>query len=100
MTPSKSKFGGATPFAFTEQGIAMLSGVLRSEKAIKVNIAIMRAFVRMRELIGQNKELKKKLDKMENKYDQQFKVVFEAIRRLIEKKNEPRNIIGFKTGRK
>ena len=67
VIPSKSKFGGAKPFAFTEQGVAMLSGVLRSEKAIKMNIAIMRAFVRMRELIGQNKELKKKLDKMENK---------------------------------
>ena len=94
------KFSPATPFAFAEQGIAMLSGVLRSEKAINVNIAIMRAFVRMRELIGQNKELKKKLDKMENKYDQQFRVVFEVIRQLIEKKNEPRNPVGFKTGRK
>jgi hypothetical protein len=97
-----SSWGGRrrAPYAFTEQGVAMLSGVLRSEKAINVNIAIMRAFVRMRELISQNKELKKKLDKMESKYDQQFKVVFNAIRQLIEKKNEPRNIIGFKTGRK
>ena len=97
-----SSWGGRrrAPYAFTEQGIAMLSGVLRSEKAIKMNIAIMRAFVRMRELIGQNKELKKKLDKMESKYDQQFRVVFEAIRQLIEKKNEPRNPVGFKTGRK
>ena len=94
------KFSPATPFAFTEQGVAMLSGVLRSEKAIKVNIAIMRAFVRMRELIGQNKELKKKLDKMESKYDQQFRVVFDAIRQLIEKKNEPRNPVGFKTSKK
>lgn len=97
-----SSWGGRrrSPYAFTEQGVAMLSGVLRSEKAIKVNIAIMRAFVQMRELIGQNKELKKKLDKMENKYDQQFRVVFEAIRQLIEKKNEPRDPVGFKTGRK
>ena len=94
------KFSPATPFAFTEQGVAMLSGVLRSEKAIKVNIAIMRAFVRMRELIGQNKELKKKLDKMESKYDQQFRVVFDAIRQLIDKKNEPRNPVGFKTSKK
>jgi len=100
VIPSKSKFGGAKPFTFTEQGVAMLSGVLRSEKAIKVNIAIMRAFVRMRELIGQNKELKKKLDKMESKYDQQFRVVFDAIRQLIEKKNEPRNPVGFKTSKK
>lgn len=97
-----SSWGGRrrSPYAFTEQGVAMLSGVLRSGKAIKVNIAIMRAFVQMRELIGQNKELKKKLDKMENKYDQQFRVVFEAIRQLIEKKNEPRDPVGFKTGRK
>jgi len=87
------------PLAFTEQGVAMLSGILRSEKAVKVNIAIMRAFVKMRELIDENKELKKKLDDMESKYDQQFQVIFEAIRQLIEKKNEPRNPVGFKTGR-
>jgi hypothetical protein len=94
------KFSPTTPFAFTEQGIAMLSGVLRSEKAVKVNISIMRAFVRMRELIDENKELKQKLDGMESKYDQQFLVVFEAIRQLIEKKNEARKPIGFKTGKK
>jgi hypothetical protein len=88
------------PYAFTEQGLAMLSGVLRSEKAIKVNIAIMRAFVQMRVLIDENKDLKKKLDKMESKYDQQFRVVFEAIRQLIKKKNEPRNPVGFKTSKK
>lgn len=93
------KFSPTTPFAFTEQGVAMLSGILRSEKAIAVNIAIMRAFVRMRELIDENKDLKKKLDEMESKYDQQFQVVFEAIRQLIEKKEEPRNPIGYKTGR-
>ena len=97
-----SSWGGRrrAPYAFTEQGVAMLSGVLRSVKAINVNIAIMRAFVHMRKLINENKELKKKLDKMESKYDQQFRVVFEAIRQLIEKKNEPRNPVGFKTGKK
>ena len=97
-----SSWGGRrrAPYAFTEQGVAMLSGVLRSGKAINVNIAIMRAFVGMRKLINENKELKKKLDKMESKYDQQFRVVFEAIRQLIEKKNEPRNPVGFKTGKK
>lgn len=93
------KFSPTTPFAFAEQGVAMLSGILRSEKAIAVNIAIMRAFVRMRELIDENKDLKKKLDEMESKYDQQFQVVFEAIRQLIEKKDEPRNPIGYKTRR-
>ncbi len=65
VIPTKSKFGGAKPFAFTEQGVAMLSGVLSSEKAINVNIAIMRAFVQMRVLIDENKDLKIKLDKME-----------------------------------
>ena len=100
VIPSERKFGGATPFAFTEQGVAMLSGVLRSEKAINVNISIMRAFVQMRVLIDENKDLKKKLDEMESKYDQQFRVVFEAIRQLIEKKNEPRNPVGFKTSKK
>ncbi|MCD4790993.1 MAG: ORF6N domain-containing protein [Bacteroidales bacterium] len=94
------KFSPTTPFAFTEQGVAMLSGVLRSEKAINVNISIMRAFVQMRVLIDENKDLKKKLDEMESKYDQQFRVVFEAIRQLIEKKNEPRNPVGFKTSKK
>lgn len=77
------KFSPTTPLAFTEQGVAMLSGILRSEKAVNVNIAIMRAFVKMRELIDDNKGLKKKLDEMESKYDQQFQVVFEAIRQLI-----------------
>ncbi len=90
------KFSPTTPLAFTEQGVAMLSGILRSEKAIKVNIAIMRAFVKMRELIDENKDLRKKLDEMESKYDQQFQVVFEAIRQLIQKKNEPRKPVGYK----
>ena len=93
-----SSWGGRRklPYAFTEQGVAMLSGILRSEKAININIAIMRAFVKMREFIDENKELKKKLDKMEGKYDKQFRVVFEALRQLIEKKNEPRKPIGYK----
>jgi len=90
------KFSPITPLAFTEQGVAMLSGILRSEKAVSVNIAIMRAFVKMRELIDDNKGLKKKLDEMESKYDQQFQVVFEAIKQLIEKKNEPGKPVGYK----
>jgi len=80
-----SSWGGKRklPFAFTELGVAMLSGILRSEKAIIVNIAIMRAFVKMRELIDENKDLKKKLDELESKYDQQFQLVFEAIRQML-----------------
>ncbi len=85
------------PYAFTEHGILMLSSVLNSERAIQVNIEIMRAFVRLRELIGSNKELTKRLDELEKKYDSQFKVVFDAIRELmtpIEPLPKPR--IGFR----
>lgn len=94
-----AKFSPATPYAFTEQGVAMLSGILRSEKAISVNIAVMRAFVKMRELIDDNKDIRKKLDELEIKYDKQFKIVFDSLRELIIKNNEPRNTIGFKTGK-
>jgi ORF6N domain len=71
------------PYVFTEQGIAMLSSVLNSERAVQVNIAIMRAFVRLREMIESNKELAAKLDQLEKKYDAQFGVVFQAIRKLM-----------------
>jgi len=66
-----------------------------SKKAILINIAIMRAFVKMRELIDENKELKKKLDKLENKYDKQFKLVFNALRLLIHQESKPKNPLGF-----
>ena len=68
---------------FTEQGVAMLSSVLKSKRAVQVNIEIMRAFVKFRELIASNKELAKRLDELEKKYDSQFKVVFDAIRELM-----------------
>lgn len=84
------------PYAFTEQGIAMLSSVLRSERAIKVNIAIMRAFVKLRELLLTNKELQQKLEDIEAKYDKQFRIVFEVLQQLMEKPKEPRKEIGFK----
>jgi hypothetical protein len=71
------------PYAFTEQGVAMLSSVLRSPRAVRVNIEIMRAFVRLRELLTSNAELARKLEALEKKYDAQFKVVFEAIRELM-----------------
>ena len=86
------------PYAFTEQGVAMLSGILNSERAINVNIAIMRAFVQMRRLMENHKELAKKIEELESKYDKQFSVVFEAILQLIHKENEPRNPVGFKIG--
>lgn len=71
------------PYAFTEQGVAMLSSVLNSKRATHVNIEIMRAFVRLRELLSTHKDLARKLNELESKYDEQFKVVFEAIRRLM-----------------
>jgi hypothetical protein len=84
------------PYAFTEQGVAMLSSVLRSEQAIAVNIEIMRAFVRLRQLLASHTDLARKLDALEKKYDSQFRVVFDAIRQLMEPPPEPgRKRIGF-----
>jgi hypothetical protein len=71
------------PYAFTEQGVAMLSSVLHSERAVDVNIEIMRAFVRLRQMLASHEELAGKLDALEKKYDAQFRVVFEAIRQLM-----------------
>jgi hypothetical protein len=83
VIPSRSKLGGARPMAFTEQGVAMLSSVLRSPRAVHVNIAIMRAFVRLREMLLTNADLARKLAELERKYDSQFKAVFDAIRQLM-----------------
>ena len=93
-----SSWGGVrtAPYAFTEQGVSMLSSVLRSERAIQVNIEIMRAFVRLRQMLASNAELSRKLASLEKKYDIQFKAVFDAIRELMTplepKKKRP---IGF-----
>jgi len=86
IVTSKHGRGGRRyrPYVFTEQGVAMLSSVLNSERAVQVNIAIMRAFVRLREMLESNKELAAKLDALEKKYDSQFGVVFQAIRKLME----------------
>ena len=83
-------------YAFTEQGVAMLSSVLHSERAIQVNIAIMRAFVQLREMIGSNKGLARRLNELEKKYDSQFRVVFEAIRELMAEPEPKVKRIGFK----
>lgn len=85
------------PYAFTEQGDAMLSSVLHSERAIQENIAIMRAFVQLREMIGSNKGLARRLNELEKKYDSQFRVVFEAIRELMAEPESKVKRIGFKT---
>jgi hypothetical protein len=96
---SSSAHGGRRylPYAFTEQGVAMLSSVLNSERAIGVNIAIMRAFVRLREILASHKDLARKLNEMEQKYDAQFSVVFDAIRQLMtpETPAEKKRRIGF-----
>ena len=90
---------GARPYAFTEQGIAMLSSVLRSPRAVEVNIAIMRTFVQLRRLMDSNRDLARKIDAMEKKYDEQFAFVFDAIKRLIAedqtRKAGPKRRIGF-----
>ena len=86
------------PYAFTEQGVAMLSSVLRSPRAIQVNIEIMRAFIRLRQMLASHAELARKLDALEKKYDAQFKQVFEAIRQLMIPPEPKRRPIGFRKG--
>ena len=84
------------PYAFTEQGVAMLSSVLNSDRAVRVNIEIMRAFVRLRQLLASHADLARKLDALERKYDAQFRVVFDAIRKMMEPPPEkPKGRIGF-----
>lgn len=84
VIPGKGVFGGALPMVFTEQGVAMLSSVLRSPQAVQVNIAIMRTFVKLRSIMGSNQELAAKINALEERYDEQFTLVFEAIRSLID----------------
>lgn len=98
---TSSSWGGRRylPYAFTEQGVAMLSSVLRSRRAVKVNIEIMRAFVRLRRMLQSNAELVKKLDALETKYDAQFRVVFQAIRELMMPPPASRKRIGFRPGK-
>jgi len=83
------------PYAFTENGVAMLSSVLNSERAIMVNIQIMRTFTKLREILATHKDLQKKIDEMEKKYDHQFKIVFDAIRQLLEAPEPKKKKIGF-----
>jgi hypothetical protein len=98
-----SSWGGlrrAAPYAFTEQGVAMLSSVLNSKRAIAVNIAIIRTFVRLRQLLATHKELAERLAAMEKKYDQRFKVVFDILKQLTEPPPEPpKRPIGFMPGK-
>jgi phage regulator Rha-like protein len=84
------------PYAFTEQGVAMLSSVLNSKRAIQVNIQIMRTFIKLREMLLTHKELKQKIEAMEREYDYQFKIVFDAIKKLLEPPEKPKGKIGFR----
>lgn len=99
---TSSKWGGRRypPYAFSEQGVAMLSSVLNSPRAIKVNIEIIRTFARLRQMLSSNAELSRRLNDLEKKYDAQFRVVFDAIRSLMTPPEPKKRKIGFKTADK
>ena len=92
-----SSWGGTRklPYAFTENGVAMLSSVLNSERAITVNIQIMRTFTKLREMLATHKDLARKIEDMEKKYDYQFKAVFDAIKQLLEPPVKSKGKVGF-----
>lgn len=100
MSSRKHRGRSYRPYAFTEQGVAMLSSVLRSPRAVEVNIAIMRTFVQLRRLMDSNRDLARTIEALEKKYDEQFDVVFEAIKQLVDedeaRKAQPPRRIGFK----
>ena len=95
LKPGRGKYRKLLPYAFTGQGVAMLSGILQSHRAVHANIAIMRAFVRMRRMLVSHEELARKVAALEGKYDSQFRVVFDAIRALMEPPKTQRQRIGF-----
>jgi hypothetical protein len=98
VIPNRRKFGGAKPMAFTEQGVAMLSSVLNSERAVKVNIAIMRAFVKLRQTLETNRELAQKFSALEQRvgrHDEEISAILEAIRQLMAPPEKPHREIGF-----
>lgn len=101
QTVTSSSWGGrrSRPYAFTELGVAMLSSVLKSERAIQANMAIMRAFTQLRSMLAAHSDLSRKLDELERKYDGQFRVVFQALRDLMEPPATPKKPIGFSTKR-
>ena len=95
VTLKRGQHSKYAPFAFTEHGVLMLSSVLNSERAIQVNIQIVRTFTKLREMLSTHKDLKRKIESMEKKYDQQFQVVFEAIKQLLSEEDKPKKKIGF-----
>ena len=94
---STLKYSPSAPYAFTEQGVAMLSSVLRSKRAVEVNIAIMRTFVQLRRILADNKLLREKIERLEGKYDEQFQQVFAVLELMIEQDSKPKSRIGFLT---
>jgi len=94
------KFSPYLPFAFTEHGVLMLANVLNSRRAVHVSLQIVRTFVRLRQLLSSNIELARKLEALEKKYDEQFRVVFEAIRQLLMPPEKPKRRIGFQVKEK
>ena len=96
LEKGRGKYSKYPPYAFTEQGVAMLSGVLKSSRAVEVNIAIMRTFVYLRKWMASNRSLALKIENLEKKYDEQFHSVFEIIKKLIQQEQKPRKLIGFK----
>lgn len=97
-----SEWGGRRklPYVFTEHGVAMLSSVLRSPQAIKVNIEIMRTFAHLRKLLASHKDLQRKLENLEKKYDKQFRTIFDAIRQLMTPIEKEQRRIGYRKGKK
>lgn len=91
------KYSPVMPLAFTEQGVAMLSTVLRSKKAVEVNIAIMRTFVQLRRILADNKLLRDKIERLEKKYDEQFQQVFAILECMIDDEEKPKSRIGYLT---
>jgi phage regulator Rha-like protein len=83
------------PYVFTEHGVLMLSSVLKSERAVSVNIQIVRTFIKLREMLSKYKDLKEKIEDIEKKYDHRFKVVFDTLKQLIKEEEKPKNKIGF-----
>lgn len=100
-TSNREKMGlRRTPLVFTEPGVAMLSGILNSKRAVQVNIQIIRTFIKLREMIAGNRELRLKIEQMEKKYDKKFKIVFDTLRQLLDDgKDGSVRKIGFKAGK-
>lgn len=97
---SSLKYSPSLPYVFTEQGVSMLSSVLRSDRAIEVNIAIVRTFVKLRQILATNDLLRRKIESMERKYDEQFQHVFAVLNQMLTEEAQPKRQIGFHTERR